>query len=98
MTLKPVGEWLLCRLVDGPSTSAGGIVIPKLARAAEPIKVGEVLALGDGVCEATGLRRAPTVRVGDHVHFPEHAGEKFDSLGDTQVFVRESACLGYVRD
>lgn len=98
MTLKPVGEWLLCRLVDGPSMSAGGIVLPKMARAAEPIKVGEVLAVGVGVLEATGLRRAPTVRVGDHVHFPEYAGEKFTTLGDQQVFVKESACLGYTRD
>lgn len=72
MTVKPLGDRVLVKLVEEHERTQGGIYIPDTAK--DKPQTGEVTAVGDG--------EKVTVKVGDRVMFAKFAGTevKIDSV------------------
>ena len=70
--IKPLGDRLLVKPLEGEEVTPGGIVLPETAK--EKPQKGEVLAVGPGARDEAGKRIAMDVAVGNKILFAKYAG------------------------
>lgn len=72
MTIKPLGDRIVLKVIDDVQQTQGGIFIPDSAK--EKPQKGEVVAVGPGKTMDSGEREPLDVKVGDKVLYAKYAG------------------------
>ena len=72
MSIKPLGDKIVIRVIEEAEQTSGGIFIPDSAK--EKSQRGEVIAVGAGKPNDKGEREPMDVKVGDVVLFAKYAG------------------------
>ncbi len=91
MKLVPLGEKVVVRRVDADAVTAGGIVLPDMAR--QKPEQGRVLSVGDGRLLPDGSRALPQVVEGDRVLFTRYAGSEVVIDGEELLILDEGEIL-----
>ncbi len=91
MKLVPLGEKVVVRRVDADGVTAGGIVLPDMAR--QKPEQGRVLSVGDGRLLPDGSRAQPQVVEGDRVLFTRYAGSEVVIDGEELLILDEGEIL-----
>jgi chaperonin GroES len=86
--MEMVGDYILVSRVPMEEKSKGGIWLPLMAQ--KPMNQGIIKQLGKGTRMKDGSWRKPTVKVGDRVIFPQHAGTEKHLDGEDVLFMWES--------
>ena len=81
MTLKPLADRVVVKLVEAEETTKTGIVLPGTAK--EKPQVAEVIAVGPGGV-VDGKEVVMTVKVGDKVITSKYAGTEFNPRSRTE--------------
>lgn len=78
MTIKPLADRIVIKVIEDTEQTSGGIFIPDNAK--EKPQKGEVVAVGQGKTLDSGEREPMDVKVGDVVLYAKYAGTdvKFD--------------------
>lgn len=87
MTLKPLGDKVVVEVIDEPTTTASGIVLPDTAK--EKSQRGKVLAVGSGKLLDNGQRVELEVKVGDTVVFAKYGGTEVTFGGRELMILSE---------
>ena len=94
MKVKPLGDKILVKRLEGEKMTAGGIVLPDAAK--EKPQRGKVLALGDGRTLEDGERVDFQVSKGDTVIFTSYAGTEVKVDGEGLLIMSEDDILAIV--
>jgi len=89
--IKPLGDRLLVKPLEGEEITPGGIVLPETAK--EKPQKGEVLAVGPGARDEAGKRIAMDVAVGNKILFAKYGGTEIKVENDKLLILRESDVL-----
>jgi chaperonin GroES len=89
---RPLGDYILVKLVESEEKTAFGIIIPDAAK--EKAQTGIVIAIGQGRLHE-GKVTPLTVQVNDTVYFGKYAGT---DAGENHLIVRESDILGIIEE
>jgi chaperonin GroES len=93
---RPLQDRILVRRIEAEEKTPGGIIIPDTAKE-KPVE-GEVLAVGPGARDETGVLRPLDVKVGDRVLFTKWAGTEVLINGGDRLILKESDILGVIED
>jgi chaperonin GroES len=91
MKIVPLGDNVVVKRIEANLSTAGGIVLPDMAR--DKPREGRVLSVGDGRVMANGQRIAPQVSDGDRVLFANFAGTEVQVNGEELLILREADIL-----
>lgn len=91
LMLKPLGDRLVVKPLEGEDVTPSGIVLPETAK--EKPQKGEVLAVGPGARDEDGKRITMDVAIGDKVLFAKYAGTEFKLEGEKVLILRENDIL-----
>jgi len=91
MKLVPLGEKVVVRLLEPEEKTAGGIVLPDVAR--DRPQQGRVLSVGDGCLLPDGTRVGLQVGEGDRVLFGKYAGTEVTVNGEELLIMAEQDIL-----
>ncbi len=91
MKLVPVGEMVVVKPLESEETTAGGIILPDVAR--EKPQMGRVLSVGDGRLLPDGSRASHQVSEGDRVLYNRYAGTEVTVNGEPLLLMRETEIL-----
>lgn len=72
MSIKPLGDKVVIRVIEEAEQTSGGIFIPDSAK--EKSQKGEIIAVGAGKTNDKGEREPMDVKTGDVVLFAKYAG------------------------
>jgi chaperonin GroES len=90
MNIKPIGDRVVIKVLEGEEKTKGGIVLPDTAK--EKPQEGKVVAIGSG--ELIEGKRVPLeVKVGDKIIFSKYAGTEVKLDGDEYLILRQSDIL-----
>lgn len=103
MKIRPLHDWVVIRPGKAQDRTAGGIVIPDVAK--EKPQEGEVLAVGEGRYEKEKDEKGKakekerkfiktTLKPGDRVMYEKYSARKVEGNGEELVMVREEEVLG----
>ncbi len=103
MKIRPLHDWVVIRPGKSQDRTAGGIVIPDVAK--EKPQEGEVLAVGEGRFEKEKDERDKSkgkegkfiktvLKPGDRVMYEKYSARKVEVNGEELVMVREEEVLG----
>ncbi len=97
MKIRPLHDWAVIRRIDAGETTAGGIIIPAVAK--EKPAEGIVEAIGPGKYTAEGKGKkekfvATTVKPGQRVVFSNFMAKDVEVDGQEITLVREEDILG----
>jgi len=95
MTLKPLGQKVVLKLLEQKETTASGIVLPDSVNK-EGSDQGEVIAVGPGKLLDNGQTAAISVKVGERVVFKKYSAEEFDGDGQKYLIISESDILAII--
>jgi len=87
MKIKPLGDRVLVKMVEGESKTAGGIYIPQTAQ--EKTQEGVVIAVGDD--------ESIKVKAKDRVLYDKYAGSSIKIDGEEQLIVKMSDILAVIQ-
>jgi chaperonin GroES len=87
MKIKPLGDRVLVKMVEGETKTSGGIYIPQTAQ--EKTQEGIVLAVGDD--------ESINVKVKDRVLYDKYAGSTIKVDGEEQLIVKISDILAVIQ-
>jgi chaperonin GroES len=90
----PLGDHVVVRRIDPPSTTRQGVALP--ASLKESTQQGRVLSVGDGRRLADGSMIANQVREGDRVLFPRYAGVQVAVNNEEVLIMSEDEILAIV--
>ena len=93
MTLKPLADRVVVKLVEAEETTKTGIVLPGAAK--EKPQVAEVIAVGPGGV-VDGKEVVMTVKVGDHVITSKYSGTQVKIDGEELTIVRQGDIVAIV--
>ena len=93
MTLKPLHDRVVVKLVEAEETTKTGIVLPGAAK--EKPQVAEVLAVGPGGI-VDGKEVEMYVKVGDKVITSKYAGTEVKLNKEEYIIVRQNDILAIV--
>ena len=93
MTLKPLADRVVVKLVEAEETTKTGIILT--ASAQEKPQIAEVVAVGPGGL-VDGKEVVMTVKVGDKVITSKYAGTEVKCDGNEYNIVRQSDILAIV--
>ncbi|MEW6569206.1 MAG: co-chaperone GroES [Chloroflexota bacterium] len=96
LKLKPLGDRLVVKPLEGEEVTPGGIVLPETAK--EKPQKGEVMAVGPGARDEEGKRIKMDVAVKDKVLFAKYAGTEIKIDGDKLLILRESDILAILEE
>ena len=96
MNFSPLGDRVLVRRIEEDAKTAGGIIVPDTAK--EKPMQGEVLAVGPGARDDSGVRHHPDVVEGDHILFGKWAGTEVRIDGEDLVILSENDIFGVLRN
>lgn len=93
MTIKPLGDKVVIKMIENEETTKSGIVLPGSAK--EKPQLAEVVAVGPGG-NIDGKEVVMEVAVGDKVIISQYAGKevKFDDV--EYIIIRQSDILAKV--
>jgi chaperonin GroES len=94
MTFRPLHDRIVVRRVDSESKTSGGIIIPDTA--AEKPQQGDVLAVGPGSRDASGMLVPLDVKAGDRVLFGKWSGTEVKIDGVDLLIMKESDIMGVI--
>jgi len=92
MKIRPLGDRILVKRVEGEEKSKGGIIIPDTAK--EKPQEGLVIAVGKGKTADDGKLIAPEVKQGDRILFGKYSGTEVKLDGVEHLIMREDDILG----
>ena len=87
MKIKPLGDRVLVKMIEGETKTAGGIYIPQTAQ--EKTQEGVVLAVGDD--------ESIKVKAKDRVIYDKYAGSTIKVEGEEQLIVKMSDILAVIQ-
>lgn len=90
MKIKPLGDRVLVRQLEGEEKSKAGIILPDSAK--EKPQEGEVLAVGEGKY-IEGKLIPLAVKKGDKVLFSKYGGDEIKVDGEELKILQESDIL-----
>ena len=93
MTLKPLSDRVVVKMVELEETTKSGIILPGTAK--EKPQVAEVVAVGPGA-EKDGKIIPMTVKVGDKVITSKYSGTEVKLGNDEYVIVRQDDILATI--
>ena len=93
MTIKPLGDRVVIKMVETEETTKSGIVLPGSAK--EKPQYAEVVAVGPGGV-VDGKEVVMTVKVGDKVITSKYAGSEVKVDGVEYTIVRQNDILAVV--
>ena len=95
MTLKPLADRVVLKMVESEETTKSGIILTGSAK--EKPQVAEVIAVGPGgVVEGKDV--IMEVEVGDHVIMSKYSGTEVKIDGENYIIVRQSDILAIAED
>ena len=89
--IKPLGDRVLVKRIEGEEKTASGIIIPDSAK--EKAQIGSVIAVGGGRRDQGGNIVPMAVKAGDMVYFGKYAGTE---AGDDFLIIKEDEILGLI--
>ncbi|WP_439470317.1 co-chaperone GroES [Brevundimonas sp.] len=92
MAFRPLGDRVLVKRVEEESKTKGGIIIPDTAK--EKPQEGEVIAVGAGVRDDSGVVQALELKAGDRILFGKWSGTEIKIDGEDLIIMKESDVLG----
>jgi len=103
MRIRPLHDWVVIRPGKAKDQTAGGIVIPDVAK--EKPHAGEVLAVGEGRFEKEDTSKSreknkepefikTTLKPGNHVLYEKYSARTIEVDDEELVMVREEEVLG----
>ena len=93
MTLKPLSDRVVIKMVEAEETTASGIILAGSAK--EKPQVAEVLAVGPGGM-VDGKEVVMQVKTGDKVITGKYSGTEVKIDGEELIIVRQSDILAVV--
>ena len=93
MTLKPLSDRVVIKMVEAEETTASGIILTGSAN--EKPQVAEVLAVGPGGM-VDGKEVVMQVKVGDKVITSKYSGTEVKIDGEDLIIVRQNDILAIV--
>ena len=93
MTLKPLSDRVVIKMVEAEETTASGIILAGSAK--EKPQVAEVLAVGPGGM-VDGKEVVMQVKVGDKVITSKYSGTEVKINGEELIIVRQNDILAVV--
>jgi len=93
MTLKPLSDRVVVKMVELEETTKSGIILPGTAK--EKPQVAEVVAVGPGAVK-DGELVPMTVKVGDKVITSKYSGTEVKLGNDEYVIVRQDDILATI--
>lgn len=93
MTLKPLSDRVVIKMVEAEETTASGIILTGSAK--EKPQVAEVLAVGSGGM-VDGKEVVMQVKVGDKVITSKYSGTEVKIDGEDLIIVRQNDILAIV--
>ncbi len=93
MTLKPLSDRVVVKMVELEETTKSGIILPGTAK--EKPQVAEVVAVGPGAIK-DGELVPMTVKVGDKVITSKYSGTEVKLGSDEYVIVRQDDILATI--
>jgi len=94
MKLRPLQDRVLLRRVEPEAKTAGGIFIPDTVQ--EKPMEGEVVAVGPGARDPSGVLHALEVKAGDRVLFGKWSGSEIKLEGEDLMIMKESDVMGVI--
>ncbi|MDD2214633.1 MAG: co-chaperone GroES [Oscillospiraceae bacterium] len=95
MTIKPLGDRIVIKMLENEETTKSGIVLPGSAK--EKPQVAEVMAVGPGGI-VDGKDVVMELEPGDHVLISKYAGTEVKLDGVDYTILRQSDVLAIVED
>jgi len=92
MKIRPLGDRILVKRLEGEDKSKGGIIIPDTAK--EKPQEGKVIAVGKGKMTDDGKLVALEVKAGDRILFGKYSGTEVKLDGEEHLIMREDDVLG----
>ena len=97
MALRPLGDRVIVRPIEGKEMTASGILLPDTAK--EKPQEGIVIAVGAGKRNDDGSRQPLDVSEGDRVIYAKYGGTEFKLDRDDKVLIlKESDLLAIVSE
>ena len=93
MTLKPLADRVIIKMVEAEETTKSGIILTGSAK--EKPEVAEVIAVGPGGM-VDGKEVVMTVKVGDKVITSKYSGTQVKVEGEEYTIVRQGDILAIV--
>ena len=94
MTIRPLGDNIVIKVIEDAEQTSGGIFIPDSAK--EKSQKGEVIAVGQGKVNEKGDREPMDVKVGEIVLFAKYAGTDVKVSDETLKIMSVSDVLGVI--
>ncbi|NLB17841.1 MAG: co-chaperone GroES [Syntrophomonadaceae bacterium] len=94
MNIKPLGDRVVVKVLEGEEKTKSGIVLPDTAK--EKPQEGEVMAVGSGRTLDNGEKLAMEVKVGDRIIFSKYGGTEIKSDGEEYLILSERDILATV--
>jgi chaperonin GroES len=94
MTIRPLGDKIVIKVIEDAEQTSGGIFIPDSAK--EKSQKGKVIAVGEGKLNEKSEREPMDVKVGEIVLFAKYAGTDV-KVGDENLKIMSvSDVLGVI--
>jgi chaperonin GroES len=94
MKIRPLGDRILVKRLEGEEKTKGGIIIPDTAKE-KPIEA-TVIAVGNGKINKDGKVRPLSVKAGDRTLFGKYTGSEVNLDGEEHLILREDEVLAII--
>jgi len=94
MSIKPLADRIVIKVIEDTEQTSGGIFIPDSAK--EKSQKGEVVAIGAGKVLDSGEREPVDVKVGDIVLYGKYAGTDVKLDKETLKIISIKDVLGII--
>ena len=94
VSIKPLEDRLVIKVVEAEQTTASGLVIPDTAK--EKPQEGDVLAVGPGRIDDSGNRVPLDVSVGDKVIYSKYGGTEVKYGGEDLLILSARDVLAVI--
>ena len=94
MTIRPLADRVVIKVIEDTDQTSGGIFIPDSAK--EKPQKGEVIAVGTGKKNDKGEREELDVKVGEIVLYEKYAGSEMKIDGQVVKILSEKDILGVI--
>ena len=94
MSFKPLHDRVAIKPIQQEEKTLGGIIIPDTAK--EKPMQGEVVAIGSGARDASGVVQPLEIKVGDKVLYGKWSGTEVKIDGQDLIIMKESDVFGII--
>ena len=96
MAIQPLGDRILVKLLEEEGKSAGGIILPDMAK--EKPQEAKVVAVGKGRLLEDGTVKPLEIKVGDTVLFAKYSGTEVNHEEKEFLILREDDILAVLKE